>query len=155
MSYIVKADTDYHVTYNSEVLPVVRALANKFFIMDTVPADLPNYKVEIPQYVIDGMQFFDFPDGQKQKVGWNPYNTLVSMEVDPTKPSRWFTRYTDAQSAQRLATRKWVASQYVVDGTRLGNIDDLTATLYVTEILSAISNDELNIFFTEKLLYDC
>jgi hypothetical protein len=155
MAYLVKSDADYHITHNGEILPVVRSLFNKLFILDTVPVDLTNYKVEIPQDVMNGMQFFDFPDGQKQKVGWNPYVTVVNMEVDPTKPSRWFTRYTDVQNAQRLATRKWVATQYAIDAVRLGYIDSGTSTLYTTQISDAISNDELDIFFTEKLLYDC
>ena len=123
--------------------------------MDAIPVGLPNYSVEIPQDVMDGMQFLDFPDGQKQKVGWNPYTTVVNMEVDITKPSRWFTRYSDAQNAQRLATRQWLATQYIADALRLGYLDSDTSTLYVTQISSAISNDELDIFFTEKLLYDC
>jgi hypothetical protein len=155
MAYLVKADIDYHIHYNGDVLSVVRAFANRFFVMDSIPVDLPNYKVEIPPYVMDGMQFFDFPDGQKQKVGWNPYSTVVNIEIDATKPSRTLTRYTDEQNVQRLATRKWIAAQYIADATRLNKLDNDTATLYATQISDAISNDELNIFFTEKLLYDC
>lgn len=155
MSYIVKANDGYHVTFNGDVLPVTRALYNKFFILDSIPAGLPNYSVEIPQDVMNGMEFIDFPDGQKQKVGWNPYSTVVNMEVDPTKPSRWFTRYTDAQNAQRLVTRKWLATQFVIDAVRLGYLTSDTSTLYTTQISDAISNDELNIFFSENLLYDC
>jgi hypothetical protein len=155
MAHLVKANDGYHVVHNGEVVPVTRAFPNKFFVAPLVPSSIASYKAEIPQTVLVGLQFFDFPDGQKQKIGWNPYDAAVTMEVDPTKTSRSFTRYTSEQNAQRLVARQWIAMQFVQDAVRLDKLDTNTATLYTTQISDAISNDELDIFFTEKLLYDC
>jgi hypothetical protein len=154
-TYLVKADSTCNIWVDGTTVQTVNSLPNKFFILDFLPAQFDHYHVEIPQAIQDGMLFFHFKNGKKQKVGVDMYGGAVLMVTYEDKPNRWFAEYTSVQEDARLVTRKWVAEQFIDDAVRIGAMTADQGIAHKITVQGFVNNLDLDQFYTDHLMYDC